>query len=235
MTLFAYWGLRLLFASWVRKNESDKDKDSFNNCNNSIPSYSVLYSTFSLLKQIFPCLVHLITYCRYASDQSMLLDTLKVGSSHCMVSVNRSIQNMIMSLQFPGSEHALLFTHLLCMLRMKGMKVIFGSGLMRAWVAKTGRRKYLWKASGGMEQDSQCMGRQMLNGSITMSKKPSFMPLLVYSCTYIIHMSCLSCTDQQSDYKEDYEFTGAFIAHYHTDQQLDYEEDYKFTSASIAH
>ena len=145
-------------------------------------------STVSLFSFLF---TYITWYCRYTSDQSMLLDTLKVGSSHCVVSINRSIQNMIMSLQFPGSKHALLFTHLLHMLRMKGMKVIFGSGLMRAWVVKTGRRKYLWKASGGMEQDSQCMGRWMLNGSVTMSKKPSFVPFTSIF-VYIYHTYVMS-------------------------------------------
>ena len=142
-------------------------------------------------------------YCRYASDQSMLLDTLKAGSSHFVDSINRSIWNMIMSLWFPGFEHALLFTHLLHVLRMKSTKVIFGSGSMRAWVVKTGRRKYLWKASGRMEQDSQCMGRQMLNRSIAMSKKPSFMPstnlytYIVYSCTMYICCVWVTQTNKQ--------------------------------------
>src|SRR5258708_39749544 len=42
-----------------------------------------------------------------------------------------------------------------------------------------------------MEQDSQCVGRQMLNRSIAMSKKPSFMPstnlytYIMYSCTIV--------------------------------------------------
>src|SRR5258705_1523376 len=47
------------------------------------------------------------------------------------------------------------------------------------------RRMYLWKASGGTEQDHQYLGRWKVNESIDMYKKLSFMP-----CTSCIFLCC---------------------------------------------
>src|SRR5258705_13344314 len=56
------------------------------------------------------------------------------------------------------------------------------------------RRMYLWKASGGMEQDHQYLGRWKVNESVDMYKKLSFMPCtscIFLCCTNLISLCCV--------------------------------------------
>src|SRR5260370_10746190 len=55
---------------------------------------------------------------------------------------------------------------------------------------------FRWNGAGQPVWGDRCS-----TGALLCPRSPLSHPLLVYLCTYIIHMSCLSCTDQQSDYE----------------------------------